>query len=221
MRIQELISKAAAIEMGNSEFLSRRCADSKKYFQLFGEVSRSNPQLSSLPPRASPASMAARCPSPTATPSPSPNPTPTSAPKPKSWSPTPPASAAPTPAIPTSAPSTTGTNSSPLPNAIPAASTGSATGCRTAGIGCIECKAAMADNLIKWIEPVRERRFEYEQNPQTCSGNPGRWQRRSPQVCAANHGPSPRSRLRLATQAPRTFHLTSVTNPVAALALQA
>jgi tryptophanyl-tRNA synthetase len=40
-----------------------------------------------------------------------------------------------------------------------------AEGCRTAGIGCIECKSAMADNLIKWIAPVRERRLNYEQNP--------------------------------------------------------
>ena len=38
-------------------------------------------------------------------------------------------------------------------------------GCTTAGIGCIECKAAMAENLIKWIAPVRERRVNYEQNP--------------------------------------------------------
>ncbi|HTZ32085.1 MAG TPA: tryptophan--tRNA ligase [Methylomirabilota bacterium] len=38
-------------------------------------------------------------------------------------------------------------------------------GCTTAGIGCIECKSAMADNLIKWIEPVRARRLDYEQNP--------------------------------------------------------
>src|ERR1019366_10398877 len=37
----------------------------------------------------------------------------------------------------------------------------SAEGCRTAGIGCIECKTAMADNLIKWIEPIRARREEY------------------------------------------------------------
>src|SRR5205807_1152087 len=42
----------------------------------------------------------------------------------------------------------------------------SAHGCRTAGIGCIECKKAMADNLIKWIEPVRQRRQDYEQQPQ-------------------------------------------------------
>ena len=40
-----------------------------------------------------------------------------------------------------------------------------ANGCRTAGIGCIECKAAMADNLIKWIEPVRARRLEFEKDP--------------------------------------------------------
>jgi tryptophanyl-tRNA synthetase len=38
-------------------------------------------------------------------------------------------------------------------------------GCTTAGIGCIECKAAMAENLIKWIAPVRERRVKYENNP--------------------------------------------------------
>jgi tryptophanyl-tRNA synthetase len=41
----------------------------------------------------------------------------------------------------------------------------SAEGCRSAGIGCIECKAAMADNLIKWLAPIRERRVEYEKNP--------------------------------------------------------
>lgn len=38
-------------------------------------------------------------------------------------------------------------------------------GCTTAGIGCIECKAAMAENLIQWIAPVRERRVEYEKSP--------------------------------------------------------
>jgi tryptophanyl-tRNA synthetase len=38
-------------------------------------------------------------------------------------------------------------------------------GCTTAGIGCIECKDAVATNLIKWIAPVRERRVEYEKNP--------------------------------------------------------
>jgi tryptophanyl-tRNA synthetase len=41
----------------------------------------------------------------------------------------------------------------------------SAEGCRSAGIGCIECKMAMADNLIKWIEPVRARRKEYASHP--------------------------------------------------------
>jgi tryptophanyl-tRNA synthetase len=41
----------------------------------------------------------------------------------------------------------------------------SAEGCRTAGIGCIECKTAMADNLIKWIEPIRARREEFAAHP--------------------------------------------------------
>jgi tryptophanyl-tRNA synthetase len=41
----------------------------------------------------------------------------------------------------------------------------SAEGCRTAGIGCIECKTAMADNLIRWIAPVRARREEYAAHP--------------------------------------------------------
>jgi tryptophanyl-tRNA synthetase len=41
----------------------------------------------------------------------------------------------------------------------------SAEGCRSAGIGCIECKTAMADNLIKWIAPVRARREEYAAHP--------------------------------------------------------
>jgi tryptophanyl-tRNA synthetase len=39
------------------------------------------------------------------------------------------------------------------------------TGCRSASIGCIECKSAMADNLIQWIEPVRARRLDYQQHP--------------------------------------------------------
>ena len=39
-------------------------------------------------------------------------------------------------------------------------------GCRTAGIGCVECKNAMADNLVKWIEPVQARRKNFEAHPQ-------------------------------------------------------
>jgi len=39
-------------------------------------------------------------------------------------------------------------------------------GCRTAGIGCIECKAAMAEGLIRWIAPIRARRKEYEADPE-------------------------------------------------------
>jgi tryptophanyl-tRNA synthetase len=38
-------------------------------------------------------------------------------------------------------------------------------GCRTAGIGCIECKKWAADNLWKVLEPIQERRAKYEANP--------------------------------------------------------
>ena len=38
-------------------------------------------------------------------------------------------------------------------------------GCRTAGIGCIECKRRLADNMIRELEPVRERYRHYESDP--------------------------------------------------------
>lgn len=39
------------------------------------------------------------------------------------------------------------------------------TECRTAEIGCVDCKGLMAEGLVKWIEPVRARRAEYEAHP--------------------------------------------------------
>ena len=38
-------------------------------------------------------------------------------------------------------------------------------GCRSAGIGCIECKSWAADALINVLKPIQERRSHYEQNP--------------------------------------------------------
>jgi tryptophanyl-tRNA synthetase len=38
-------------------------------------------------------------------------------------------------------------------------------GCTTAGIGCLECKGWAADSLVKIIEPMRERRAKFEENP--------------------------------------------------------
>jgi len=37
--------------------------------------------------------------------------------------------------------------------------------CRTATIGCVECKQTMASNLNKALEPLREKRKELEANP--------------------------------------------------------
>jgi tryptophanyl-tRNA synthetase len=40
-----------------------------------------------------------------------------------------------------------------------------AEGCRTAGIGCIECKNALADHLVARLASIRERRLYYEKRP--------------------------------------------------------
>jgi tryptophanyl-tRNA synthetase len=38
-------------------------------------------------------------------------------------------------------------------------------GCRSAGIGCIECKSWAADSLVQILKPIQERRRKFEQNP--------------------------------------------------------
>jgi tryptophanyl-tRNA synthetase len=38
--------------------------------------------------------------------------------------------------------------------------------CRTAAIGCVDCKKMMAENLVTWIEPVQARRKELEAHPE-------------------------------------------------------
>ena len=38
-------------------------------------------------------------------------------------------------------------------------------GCRSAGIGCIECKGWAADGLVKILNPMQERRQKYADNP--------------------------------------------------------
>jgi tryptophanyl-tRNA synthetase len=37
--------------------------------------------------------------------------------------------------------------------------------CRSAAIGCVDCKKLMAENLVTWIEPVQARRTEFEAHP--------------------------------------------------------
>src|ERR1700756_2684130 len=39
-------------------------------------------------------------------------------------------------------------------------------GCRSAGIGCIECKGWAADALVQVLQPMQDRRKKYEDNPQ-------------------------------------------------------
>jgi len=37
--------------------------------------------------------------------------------------------------------------------------------CRTAAIGCVDCKKLMAESLVTWIEPIQAQRRKYEANP--------------------------------------------------------
>ncbi len=38
-------------------------------------------------------------------------------------------------------------------------------GCRSAGIGCIECKGWAADSLVQLLNPMQEQRRKFEENP--------------------------------------------------------
>ncbi|PIV45896.1 hypothetical protein COW09_00105 [bacterium (Candidatus Moisslbacteria) CG12_big_fil_rev_8_21_14_0_65_36_11] len=39
--------------------------------------------------------------------------------------------------------------------------------CRRAGIGCLECKKILADNLIKILKPIQKKKSELLKNPKT------------------------------------------------------
>ena len=43
-------------------------------------------------------------------------------------------------------------------------------GCKTAGIGCLECKKPVIDAIVAEIRTIRERAKEYEQNPELVRG---------------------------------------------------
>lgn len=38
--------------------------------------------------------------------------------------------------------------------------------CRSAKIGCVDCKRLMANNLIQALAPIRDKRAFYEKNPE-------------------------------------------------------
>ena len=42
--------------------------------------------------------------------------------------------------------------------------------CRTAGIGCLECKKPLIDEIVAEIRTIRERAREYEDNPELVRG---------------------------------------------------
>jgi tryptophanyl-tRNA synthetase len=43
-------------------------------------------------------------------------------------------------------------------------------GCRSAGIGCLDCKRPLIDSILKEQGPIRERAKEYQEDPETVRG---------------------------------------------------
>jgi len=43
-------------------------------------------------------------------------------------------------------------------------------GCRTAGIGCLDCKKPVIESVLKELEVIRQRASEYEKNPDLVRG---------------------------------------------------
>ncbi len=58
-------------------------------------------------------------------------------------------------------------------------------GCRSAGIGCIECKGWAADSLVSILNPMQERRQKYEDNPRLAWDILEQGSTRASQVAAA------------------------------------
>ena len=44
------------------------------------------------------------------------------------------------------------------------------TGCRSAGIGCVDCKGPLIDSILKEQSPIRERAREYQEDTETVRG---------------------------------------------------
>ena len=41
-----------------------------------------------------------------------------------------------------------------------------AAGCRSGALGCVDCKARVAEHIVDYLAPIREKRAEYESHPQ-------------------------------------------------------
>ena len=61
-------------------------------------------------------------------------------------------------------------------------------GCRSAGIGCIECKSWAADALVQLLSPMQERRKKFEENPRLAWDILEAGSERARKVAARDHG---------------------------------
>jgi len=61
-------------------------------------------------------------------------------------------------------------------------------GCRSAGIGCLECKKIMIKHVIADVEPIRERRLALEKDPQAVTAAIERGNQQAREVAQATMG---------------------------------
>ena len=61
-------------------------------------------------------------------------------------------------------------------------------GCRTAGIGCIDCKRRLTKNLVETLRPIRERALQLKEDPDHVMEILAQGARRSRQIAAATVG---------------------------------
>ena len=76
-----------------------------------------------------------------------------------------------------------------------------AEGCRSAGIGCIQCKNALADHLVHEIAPIGARRREYEARPDDVRDVLAAGRREASEAAARTM-----ERVRAAVQLPEATH---------------
>ncbi|GIX46458.1 MAG: hypothetical protein KatS3mg131_0669 [Candidatus Tectimicrobiota bacterium] len=93
-------------------------------------------------------------------------------------------------------------------------------GCRTAGIGCLDCKGVLINNMLEQLQPLHERRAYYAAPPGRSHGGVRRRQRACPADRPGNHGGSSRDDARLSGD-PRMDYKATLNLPQTAFPMKA
>ena len=61
-------------------------------------------------------------------------------------------------------------------------------GCRTAGIGCLDCKKPLIERIVEEVSGMRKRAQEFQENPELVAQHPGRRRRQGARIGARDPG---------------------------------